>query len=201
MLLFSTASEVRSMPAETPRYEREPARRVFAAELREATHHFKDGEDEKSPTYVLLPTGERCNRVLFIGSMTHKEKKGEQNIFYSVRVADPTGTFFVNASSFQQEAMTQVSKIDPPAFVAVVGKPNAYEAPDGRVFVSVRAESVTVVDKEMRNRWVLDAAEQTLKRIEAYGQTPDSQRAQERYNADMATYKRMVYEALTQITI
>ncbi|MDK2974502.1 MAG: uncharacterized protein PWP08_873 [Methanofollis sp.] len=192
------------MPVETrimPRYEREPARRVFAAELREASHHFKDGEDEKSPTYVLLPTGERCNRVLFIGSMTHKEKRGEQNIFYSVRVADPTGTFFVNASQYQQEAMTQVSKIEPPAFVAVVGKPNVYEAPDGRVFVSVRAESVTVVDREMRNCWVLDAAEQTLRRIEAYGRTPDSTRAQERYNVDMAVYKRMAYDALTQIAI
>jgi len=189
------------MPIETPRYEREPARRVFAAELREATYHFKDGEDEKSPTYVLLPTGERCNRVLFIGSMTHKEKKGEQNVFYQVRVADPTGTFFLNASQYQQEAMTQISKIEPPAFVAVVGKPSVYEAPDGRVFVSVRAESVTVVDKEMRNCWVLDAGEQTLKRIEAYGQTTDSQRAKERYNADMTVYKKMAYEALTQITL
>jgi RPA family protein len=176
------------MPIEAPRYEREPARRVFAAELREATYHFKDGEDEKSPTYVLLPTGERCNRVLFIGSMTHKERKGEQNVFYQVRVADPTGTFFLNASQYQQEAMTQISKIEPPAFVAVVGKPSVYEA-------------VTVVDKEMRNCWVLDAAEQTLKRIEAYGQTPDSQRAKERYNADMAVYKKMVYEALSQITL
>ncbi|MDD1729857.1 MAG: nucleic acid-binding protein, partial [Methanospirillum sp.] len=45
------------------RYEREPARRVFAAELRETTHHFKEGTEDKSPTFVLLPTGERCNRV------------------------------------------------------------------------------------------------------------------------------------------
>ena len=40
-------------------YEREPARRVFAAELRECRYQFKDGEDEKSPTFVLLPSGER----------------------------------------------------------------------------------------------------------------------------------------------
>ncbi|MDD4254188.1 MAG: nucleic acid-binding protein [Methanofollis sp.] len=185
----------------TPRYQREPARRVFAAELREAHYHFKDGEDEKSPTYVLLPTGERCNRVLIIGSMTQKEKRGDQNIFYQIRVSDPTGTFFVSASSFQQEAMTQVSKIDPPAFVAVVGKPSVYEAPDGRVFVSVRAESVTVVDKEMRNCWVLDAAESTLKRLETFGTTEDSKLAGEHYATNLDVYRRMAYEALAQITI
>ncbi|TAJ45843.1 nucleic acid-binding protein [Methanofollis fontis] len=193
----------------TPRYEREPARRVFAAELREATHHFKDGEDEKSPTYVLLPTGERCNRVFFVGSMTQKEKRGEQNIFYSVRVVDPTGTFYVTASSYQGEAMTQVSRIDPPAFVAVVGKPNVYDAPDGRVFVSIRAESVTVVDREMRDCWVLDAAEETVRRIDAL-ETPeddeedqvkkdDRKKAQERYRVDLAAYRQMVYDALAQI--
>ena len=185
----------------TPRYQREPARRVFAAELREASYHFKDGEDEKSPTYVLLPTGERCNRVLIIGSMTQKEKRGDQNIFYQIRVADPTGTFFVSASSFQQEAMTQVSKIEPPAFVAVVGKPSVYEAPDGRIFVSVRAESVTVVDREMRNCWVLDTAERTLKRLEAFGTTEDSKLAQERYTTNPDLYRHMAAEALAQITI
>ena len=35
-------------------YEREPAKRVFAAELREATKTIKDTEDEKSPVYLLL---------------------------------------------------------------------------------------------------------------------------------------------------
>lgn len=185
----------------TPRYQREPARRVFAAELREARYHFKDGEDEKSPTYVLLPTGERCNRLFIVGSMTQKEKKGDQNIFYQIRVSDPTGTFFISATSFQQEAMTQVSKIEPPAFVAVVGKPNVYEAPDGRVFVSVRAESVTVVDRETRNCWVLDAAESTLKRLGTFGTTEDSKLAGEQYSINPEVYRRMIYEALAQITI
>ncbi|MDD3621169.1 MAG: nucleic acid-binding protein [Methanofollis sp.] len=184
------------------RYEREPARRVFAAELREATYHFKDGEDEKSPAYVLLPTGERCNRIFIIGSMTQKEKRGDQNVFYNFRVADPTGIFFVSASSYQQEAMQQVSRIEPPAFVAVVGKPNVYEAPDGRIFVSVRAESVTVVEKEMRDSWILDAAESTLKRIERFDQSADTALTQEHYpGVNLDLYRRMAYEALRQIQI
>ncbi|MCX6691338.1 MAG: nucleic acid-binding protein, partial [Methanoregula sp.] len=32
-------------------FEREPARRVFASELRECRYDFKDGADEKSPTF------------------------------------------------------------------------------------------------------------------------------------------------------
>ena len=33
-------------------FEREPARRVFAGELREIREQFRDGTDEKSPSYV-----------------------------------------------------------------------------------------------------------------------------------------------------
>ena len=59
-------------PRRETQFEREPARRVFAAELREIREQFRDGTDEKSPSYVLLPTGERCNRVFLVGSLTEK---------------------------------------------------------------------------------------------------------------------------------
>ena len=143
---------------DTP-FVREAAKRVFATELREARIHFKDGEDEKSPTYVLLPTGERCNRVFLVGTLTEKRKQGEQNVFYRGRVVDPTGTSMIMAGSYQPEAMQQLARIEPPAFVAVVGKPNVYETPDGTFLITIRCESVTVVDKEVRDTWVLDAAE------------------------------------------
>ena len=91
-------------------FEREPARRVFAAELRECRYQFKDGEDEKSPTFVLLPTGERCNRVFLVGTLTEKQRQGDQNIFYRGRVVDPSGTFYVMAGSYQPEAMQQTCK-------------------------------------------------------------------------------------------
>ncbi len=103
-------------------FEREPARRVFASELRECRYQFKDGEDEKSPTFVLLPTGERSNRIFIVGTLTEKSRQGEQNIFYRGRVIDPTGTFFIMAGSYQPEAMQQLAKIETPAFVAVIGK-------------------------------------------------------------------------------
>jgi len=182
-------------------FEREPARRVFAAELREVRHQFKDGKDEKSPSYVLLPSGARANRIFFVGTLTEKERRGDQNVFYHARVSDPSGTFFVIAGSYQPEAMQQIARIEPPSFVAVIGKPNVYESPTGAVLVSIRAESITVVDQETRNCWVVDTAKNTLDRLDSMGSTPDSTMAQEKYTTDTAAYRRMVYDALAQIKL
>jgi RPA family protein len=192
----------RDMPKREGAFEREPARRIFASELRECRYQFKDGEDEKSPTFVLLPTGERSNRVFLVGTLTEKTRQGEQNIFYRGRVVDPTGTFFVMAGSYQPEAMQQLARIEPPQFVAVIGKPNLYQKPDGAFMNSVRVESITVVDKETRDRWVLDAAKQTLDRIDAYtdSTSPDVIKAKEQYpNIDPAVFRRIAYDALAQI--
>ena len=180
-------------------FEREPSRRVFAGEFREVRYQFKDSSDEKSPSFVLLPTGERCNRVFIVGTLTEKQKQGDQNIFYRGRVVDPTGTFFVMAGSYQPEAMQQLARVEAPQFVAAVGKPSLYQTPDGSFLVSVRLESITVVDKETRDEWVLDTAERTLDRIDALGKSPDSVRAQQEYRADPALYRKMAYDALAQI--
>jgi RPA family protein len=182
-------------------FEREPARRVFAGEFREIRYQFRDGDDEKSPTFVLLPTGERCNRVLVVGTLTEKQKQGDQNIFYRGRVVDPTGTFFIMAGSYQPEAMQQLARIEPPQFVAAVGKPSLYQTPDGSFLISVRLESITVVDREIRDVWVLDTAAETLDRIDATGTTTDSVRAKEEYKGDPAVYRKMAYDALAQIRI
>jgi len=185
-------------------FEREPARRVFAAELRECRYQFKDGEDEKSPTFVLLPSGERCNRIFLVGTLTEKQRQGDQNIFYRGRVVDPSGTFYVMAGSYQPEAMQQLAKIDTPAFVAVVGKPNLYQTPDGAFLVSVRVESITIVDKETRDLWVLDTAARTLDRIDSYkaGTEPDVVKAKEQYpGIDVNAFRKTAYDALAQIRI
>ena len=187
-------------------FEREPAKRVFAAELREATRTIKDSADEKSPSYQLLPTGERCNRILIAGAITEKTRAGEQNITYRARVSDPTGMFYINASSYQPEAMLQMTKIDTetPSFVVVVGKPNSYTTPDGRVLVSVRVESIQVVDRATRDMWVADTAKATLKRVgvmfgEDVENIPDAKLARETYPQKEEYWKRMVFDALSKM--
>ncbi|NYT05666.1 MAG: nucleic acid-binding protein [Methanomicrobiales archaeon] len=180
-------------------FRREPARRVFAAELREARLQFKDGDDEKSPSFVLLPSGERCNRIFLVGKMTQKDKRGDQNVFYTVRVEDPSGMFFINAGSYQEEAMRQIRQIEPGTFVAVIGKPTVRTTPDGAVFISVRAETVIPVDEATSLTWVLDAAARTLERLDHYGSTDDSRKAREFYTIDPVRQRQMVYDALVRI--
>ncbi|MDD1675424.1 MAG: nucleic acid-binding protein [Methanomicrobiales archaeon] len=186
---------------QAPSFEREPAKRVFAQELREARFHFKEGTEEKSPTYVLLPTGERANRIFLVGTLTEKERKGDQNLFYQARIADPTGTFYCIAGSYQPDAMQQIARIEPPAFVAVVGKPSVYDSPTGAALVSVRAESITTVDAETRNLWILDTARSTLNRLDKLGTDADSQKALEFYHTEVPPYRKMVYDALAQLKI
>lgn len=211
-------------------FEREPARRVFAAELREARIQFKDNGDEKSPSYVLMPTGVRANRIFIVGSLTEKERRGDQNVYYTARIADPTGVFYASAGTYQPEAMQQLTKIEAPAFVAVVGKPSIYESPDGAKRTSLRIESITQVDGDTRNCWVLDTAGSTLDRLDLFEQvtvgdsvtasipvtqsdaTPlpgstggataeDVQKAREHYNTEPEKYRRMVYDALSQLQL
>jgi hypothetical protein len=191
------------MPRREGSFEREPARRVFAGELRECHYQFKDGEDEKSPTFVLLPTGERSNRIFIVGTLTEKTRQGEQNVFYRGRVIDPTGTFFIMAGSYQPEAMQQLAKIETPAFVAVIGKASIYQKdPASAPLVSVRVESINVVDKDTRDLWTLDTAARTLDRVDALatGTSPDILKAKEQYpSLDPAVFRKMAYDALAQI--
>jgi len=63
-------------------------------------------------------------------------------------------------------------------------------------------ESITVVDKDTRDLWVLDAAERTLDRIEACaaGTAPDVIKAKEQYpTIDPTVFRKMAYDALAQI--
>ncbi len=199
------SSNAREIGRREGTFEREPARRVFASELRECRYDFKDGSDEKSPTFVLLPTGERCNRIFIVGTLTEKQRQGDQNIFYRGRVVDPTGTFFIMAGSYQPEAMQQLAKVDAPAFVAVIGKPSIYRKDEASApMVSVRVESINIVDKDTRDLWVLDTAARTLDRIEKFktSSEPDVKKAKEIYpTIDPAVFRRMAYDALAQIKI
>ncbi len=70
--------------------------------------------------------------------------------------------------------------------------------------VSVRVESITVVDKETRDLWVLDTAARTLDRIDMFatGTEPDVVKAKEQYPAiDVTVFRKTAYDALAQIRI
>jgi hypothetical protein len=84
----------------------------------------------------------------------------------------------------------------------VIGKPNLYQKPDGAYTVSVRVESITVIERETRDLWILDTAAQTLDRIDAFamGTAPDVVKAKEQYpTMDPAVFRKMAYDALAQV--
>ncbi len=180
---------------------REVARRVFATEFNDAAYTFKESDDERAPVYLLLPTGERANRVFLVGTLTEKEDVGEDNEYWRGRIVDPTGTFFVYAGQYQPEAASTLRELEPPAYVAVVGKPRTYETDDGTVNVSVRPESITEVDAATRDRWVVETAQRTLERIEAFDDEANeyARMATEQYDLPTDSYRDAAVTALESL--
>jgi RPA family protein len=180
---------------------REVARRVFAQEFNDASYSFKESEDERAPLYLLLPTGEHANRVFVVGTLTETEDVGEDSEYWRGRVVDPTGTFFVYAGQYQPDAASVLREAEPPMYVAVVGKPRTYETDDGDVNVSVRPESISVVDAATRDRWVVETAEATLDRVRAFDDEANeyANMAREEYDASPARYQEMVLNALESL--
>jgi len=177
---------------------REVARRAFAAEFNDAEFTFKESDDERAPLYALLPTGERANRVFVVGTLTETEDIGEDSEYWRGRVVDPTGTFFVYAGQYQPEAASALRDADTPQYVAVVGKPRTFETDDGSVNVSLRPESITPVDEATRDRWVVETAERTLERLDAFDDEGNeyAERARAEYGEDVSSYRRALLEAL-----
>jgi RPA family protein len=180
---------------------REVARRVFATEFNDAGYTFKESDDERAPVYALLPTGERANRVFLVGTLTEKEDVGDDSEYWRGRIVDPTGTFFVYAGQYQPEAASALRELEPPAYVAVVGKPRTYETDDGQVNVSVRPESITQVDAATRNRWVVETAERTLERVGAFEDEGNeyARMAREQYDLPVDDYKSAALAALESL--
>jgi RPA family protein len=154
--------------------KREIAKRIFAKEF-EACRELDKSErsesetaDSKSPNLLISPLGLILNRVFAVGVLTELDSIGTQNEMWKARIVDPTGAFTVYAGQFQPDASIFFSTVRVPAFIALTGKARIYEPEPGSVFVSIRAEEANVVDEEIRNRWVIDTAEQTVARLEAF---------------------------------
>ena len=179
---------------------REIAHRVFATEFNDATHTFQESDEDRAPVYALLPTGAKANRVFIAGTLTETNNVGTEDEYWQGRIVDPTATVFTYAGQYQSEAAAFLRETEPPAFVAVVGKPRSYETDDGNLNVSLRPEHISVVDAKTRNRWVADTATQTLDRIEAFDDSnPYARMAREQYGGNIEQYRQHTIEALESL--
>ena len=144
---------------------REVAHRLLAAEFDDSEFSYSESDEERAPNYVVTPTGARVNRLFVVGVLTELEQVNEEVL--RARVVDPTGAVVVYAGQYQPEALAFLEGAEPPLFVAVTGKARTFEPEDGdRIFTSIRPESISEVDAETRDRWVVQAAEQTLARVD-----------------------------------
>ncbi|AKB19176.1 MULTISPECIES: RPA family protein [unclassified Methanosarcina] len=154
--------------------KREIAKRIFAKEfeacreLEKSARSSSEIVDSKSPNLLISPLGLILNRVFAVGVLTELDSIGTQNEMWKARIVDPTGAFTVYAGQYQPDASIFFSTVQVPAFIALTGKARIYEPEPGSVFISIRAEEANVVDEEIRNRWVVDTAEQTVDRLEAF---------------------------------
>jgi RPA family protein len=180
---------------------REVAKRLFAREFNDATYTFKESEDELAPNYTLLPTGDRVNRLFFAGTLTETNDVGSDSEYWQGRVVDPTGTFYIYAGQYQPEAASTLRQIETPTYVTVAGKPRSYETDDGETNVAVRPESITQVDEPTRDRWVVETADQTIDRLEAFdAETNDyAQMARDEYGERLSPYRETAIEALESL--
>lgn len=152
--------------AEQDRARREVAQRIYAAEFNQAKHTFKESGD-RSPSFVISPYGAKVNRLLAVGVLTSVEAAGQSAGNYKAQIVDPTGTFYLWAGQFEPEAAAQLADIHPPAIVAVVGKSRARETDTGATYVSIRPETIRVVNKADRDAWVIETAKHTMLRLDA----------------------------------
>lgn len=144
--------------------EREIAWRVFAHEFNNSNHFFHEG-DERSPNYLVTPTGARINRLYFVGVLTEAENIGVEEDLWRARISDPTGAFTLYAGQYQSEAAIFLSGLEIPSFAAIVGKARTYEPEEGTVYTSVRPEEMNSASNNIRDRWILDTARLTIERI------------------------------------
>ncbi len=145
---------------------REVAWRIFAREFNDSDLEIEGGE-ERAPSYLVSPLGAKVNRIYSVGVLTEKENIGDpKEPMWRARVTDPTGTFFVSAGQYQPEVTTTLTNMEPPLFVAVVGKANTYQPDEETFLTSIRAELIKEVSEEQRDNWIIEAARSLKKRIE-----------------------------------
>ena len=150
--------------------KRETAWRIFAGEYNDSTVELK-GEGEMTPSYVVTPLGAKVNRLFIIGVLTDVENISEQGELVRAHISDPTGVFTLYSGQYQKEATDALSKIEVPAFVAVIGKARTYTPEEGTLFVSIRPERIIEVNADIRDKWILETCKSTKDRIEAVLET------------------------------
>lgn len=173
------------------KFTRQPALRLFAAELAESkqtvTEHV-EGRDYDS-RYQLTPSGVKVKRVFMIGVLVEVDNVEPSGGYLRGRIIDPTGAFTVYAGQYQPDALRALSGFTIPCFVAVVGKTSAYRPDEKTTIVSIRPETIVEIDAKTRDYWIKETVSRTIERVER-SQLPETEKEK---------YRQICRNALTKL--
>jgi uncharacterized protein len=139
----------------------EGAVRVFAGEFNRSSLSVQSPETGGAP-YVVTPTGAWCRSMYLSGALT--EVSGSSDML-RCRLADPTGAFNLVIGGGRSEIADVFRRITIPSFITVTGRAQIYRKNSSST-CSVRPESVHVVDRAVRDIWVLRTSDATIRRLE-----------------------------------
>jgi RPA family protein len=151
--------------SETRSFKRAPVTKILIAEAVRTTHDLPRGEGQYEAQTYMTPTGRTVSKVMISGVAVEKEDVGKDQSMWRLRVSDPSGAMHVYAGTYQPEAAQAIAGLEIPAFVVVVGKLNLYKPEEGSIIVSLRPDSVTLIDGVSRDALILDASLSTLRSI------------------------------------
>ncbi len=153
---------------------RQSAIRIFAQEYSESSL-IERGVGEYDPSFVITKLGAKVNRCLVCGGLERMERRdGDSGPFYRGQIRDPSGTHYFDVAPFQPELHPDAEELlarfesGDSVLVSIVGRQKSNESEDGGIFTSIRAESFTEVGLEDYKSWMVDAADATLRRLDAY---------------------------------
>lgn len=156
------------------RRARQSAVRIFAQEYSESSL-IERGVGEYDPSFVITKLGAKVNRCLVCGGLERMERRdGDSGPFYRGQVRDPSGTHYFDVAPFQPELHPDAEELlarfetGDSVLISIVGRQKSNESEDGGIFTSIRAESFTEIDLEAYKSWLVEAADATLRRLEAY---------------------------------
>ena len=159
---------------ESRRSPRQTAIRMLAQEYSDASL-TEMGTGEFDPSFVITKLGARVNRALVAGVIDRLERRdGDNGPSYSGHIRDPTGNHVFNIAPFQEEMHPEAEELlarfesGDRFLMSLVGKARWFETEDGGVFTSLRVEQLAIIDKERYSRWLVEAAEATLRRMKSY---------------------------------
>ena len=90
-------------------YVREVAHRIFAVELNNSNLQ-EDKSEKRSTRYLITPTGTKCKRIFFVGTLIEKTEIDKPSLLWSARISDPTGIFYIYVRHNQPELAKILAK-------------------------------------------------------------------------------------------